>query len=91
MTDTIIVQINPTNEHRKLKLGKKTATASERNISEILTTESTTSIARSEGSTPVNISSNPSARGNIVNVNLLIAVNIINQVRPDISKPEFSD
>mmetsp|Transcript_20101 Transcript_20101/g.43638 ORF Transcript_20101/g.43638 Transcript_20101/m.43638 type:complete len:120 (+) Transcript_20101:124-483(+) len=87
ITLTIIVQINPTSEHKKLNDGKNIATANARNMSTIFTTESTSSIARSLGRIPVNISSKPRAKGNIVKVNLLMAVKIISHVNPDIRPP----
>lgn len=91
MTDTIMVQISPTKEHRKENDGKKIATAKEVKMSMSFTSESKSSIARSEGTIEVNISSKPNANGNIVNVNFDIAVNIISHVNPVISTVAFSD
>mmetsp|Transcript_22190 Transcript_22190/g.33630 ORF Transcript_22190/g.33630 Transcript_22190/m.33630 type:complete len:145 (-) Transcript_22190:684-1118(-) len=86
ITLTMTVHINPTSEHKNEKLGNQIATASARKMSTIFTTESTNSIARSLGNMFVSISSNPSANGNIVRVNLLHAVNIMSQVRQSIAK-----
>mmetsp|Transcript_28839 Transcript_28839/g.60707 ORF Transcript_28839/g.60707 Transcript_28839/m.60707 type:complete len:113 (-) Transcript_28839:1137-1475(-) len=91
MTLTIIVQINPTNEHKKLNDGKKMATASDKTMSMIFTNESINSMAKSLGNMPVSISSKPSANGNIVSVNLLIAVRIISHVSIVIRVFPFSD
>lgn len=77
MTLTIIVQINPTREHKTLNDGTKTATARAAAIRSSLIIELRKSIQRSLGKHGAMISSNPSANGKAVSVNLENAVKII--------------
>lgn len=79
ITDTAMVQIKPTRAQMKLKDGTNMATAKDVTISTSLMTLAVRSIALSLGRMGATISSIPSARGNIVNVNLEKAVKIISQ------------
>jgi hypothetical protein len=91
ITEMIMLQMSPIREQRKLKDGNNIAIAKDRNMRNIFTTESTSSMARSFGRMPVNISSKPRAKGNIVSVNLLPAVKIISHVMIDMRTSVFSE
>ena len=81
MTDTIMVQIMPTSEHKKLKEGTNSATKSAARSKTTLIKMEIASMALSVDKNGAAISSIPMAKGNIVKVNFEKAVNIIRYVK----------
>ena len=86
MTETTIVQIIPTMEHKALKEGTKSAMANAPKSRIIFIIAPTISMEESLEIKGATISSKPIASGNIVRVSFEKAVKIINQVRISIAR-----
>jgi hypothetical protein len=74
ITETDIVQIRPTKEHKKLKDGKNTATQRAKIVNKSLIVDEAASTIRSLVRYGAIVSSSPNASGNIVSVTFEKAV-----------------